>query len=133
MRLGRYRQWNNRQIFKAKKTNMNVTQRVKEIRTQLKSEFPEIKFSITKRHWNGVDISIMESPYQLTDKQHEQVNHYRINEWYEGKTKDILNRIYEVSNEGVSYRETGDYGTQPDFYVSINIGKWDKPYIQKLN
>ena len=28
----------------------------------------------------------------------------------------------------VSYRETGDYGTQPDFYTYITIGKWDRPF-----
>jgi hypothetical protein len=107
-----------------------TTERVKEIRTQLKSEFPEIKFSVTKRDWNGVSISIMQSPYDLTEKQHEQVNQYRINDWYEGKPKEILSKIYQIANLGVSYRETGDYGTQPDFYVSINIGQWNKPYIK---
>ena len=107
-----------------------TTERVKEIRTQLKSEFPEIKFSVTKRDWNGVSISIMQSPYDLTEKQHEQVNQWRINDWYEGKAKEILSKIYQIANLGVSYRETGDYGTQPDFYVSINIGQWNKPYIR---
>lgn len=109
---------------------MKSTERVKEIRTQLKKEFPEIKFSVTKRDWNGVNISIMKSPYDLVQENYVQINHYYIDKYYEGKTKDILLRIKEIANEGVSYRETGDYGTQPDFYISINIGQWDRPYIK---
>jgi hypothetical protein len=112
---------------------MNTTQRVKEIRTKLKSLFPEVKFSVTKRHYNSMSISILSSPYDLTNEQHEQVNQWRIDEWHEGKAKEILTKVYEVSSEGITYRETGDYGTQPDFYVSINIGKWDKPYIKTNN
>ena len=109
---------------------MKSTERVKEIRNQLKSEFPEIKFSVTKKDWNGVNVSIVKSPYDLTQENYEQVNHYHIANFYEGKKKEILLRVKEIANQGVNYRETGDYGTQPDFYVSINIGQWNKPYIQ---
>ena len=61
-------------------------------------------------------------------QQHESVNHYYINDHYEGQVKNVLNRINDIAHEGVRYHETGDYGTQPDFYVSIHIGKWDRPF-----
>jgi hypothetical protein len=42
---------------------------------------------------------------------------------------NVLNVINTIASEGVTYRETGDYGTQPDFYVNIKIGEFSKPYI----
>ena len=106
-----------------------TTERVAEIRKQLKSEFPQIKFSITKRHYNAMTIAIMEAPCELSETGYEQVNEYWIHEHYEGVKKDILMRIKDIAFTGISYRETGDYGNQPDFYVSIHIGKWDKKFI----
>ena len=90
-----------------------TTERVRTIRNELKNALPAYKFSVTKRHWNGVSIVILAGPAKLTEKDYEQVNVYYIDE----------------QPEGVTYRETGDYGTQPDFYVNIRIGDYGKPYI----
>lgn len=103
-------------------------ERVKEIRTQLKAEFKGFKFSITRDGWSGIKISILEAPIKMTEDKYEQVNHYHITSHYDGQVKEILLRIVSVANFGVKYYETGDYGTQPTFYVSINIGEWDKPF-----
>jgi hypothetical protein len=106
-----------------------TTERVAEIRKQLNAEFPTFKFSITKRHYNAMTIAIMEAPIELSETGYEQINEYWINERYEGAKKDILMRIKDISFKGITYRETGDYGNQPDFYVNIHIGKWDKNFI----
>jgi len=105
-----------------------TTQRVKEIRNELKNVLPAYKFSVTKRHWNGVNITILSGPAKLSET-YEQVNTYYISEQEEGVKKNVLNIVNIIASEGVVYRETGDYGTQPDFYVRINIGEFNKHYI----
>ena len=103
------------------------TERVKEIRTELKNTFPNFKFSITKDDHSGVRINILKGNVDF-ERDHVSVNHYYINEHFQGEQARVLNKINEVANKGVTYRETGDYGTQPSHYVYITIGKWDKPY-----
>lgn len=105
------------------------TQRVKEIRNELKNALPAYKFSVTKKHWNGVRIVILSGPAKLTEENYEQVNTWYIHEKEEGVKKNVLNVVNSIASKDITYRETGDYGTQPDFYVSINIGDFDRPYI----
>jgi hypothetical protein len=106
-----------------------TTQKVKEIRNELKNVLPAYKFSVTKRHYNGVSIVILSGPEKLTENKYEQVNVYYIEEQQEGVKKNVLNIINTIANKGVTYRETGDYGMQPDFYVNIKIGDYGKEYI----
>ena len=105
-----------------------TTKRVKAIRNELKNVLPAYKFSITKRHWNGVNIKLLSGP-KLIDEDYKDVNVYYIDETYTGATRNVLTIINKIAHEGVTYRETGDYGTQPDFYVHIRIGDYNKPYI----
>jgi hypothetical protein len=106
-----------------------TTQRVKTIRNELKNALPAYKFSVTKRYYNGVSIVILSGPAKLTEENTEQVNVYYIDEQPEGVKKNVLNVVNKIASEGVTYRETGDYGTQPDFYVNIRIGEYNRPYI----
>jgi hypothetical protein len=106
-----------------------TTERVKSIRNELKNVLPAYKFSVTKRHYNGVSIVILSGPAKLTEQNYEDVNVYYINEQPEGVKKNVLNIVNSIASEGVTYRETGDYVTQPDFYVNIKIGEFSKPYI----
>lgn len=103
-------------------------ERVKEIRTQLKKEFTGFKFSVTRSHYSGVRIVILEAPIKMTDSAYVQVNEYYIESNYEGQAREILLRIRDIANNGVTYNETADYGTQPSFYIWINIGDWNKPF-----
>jgi hypothetical protein len=107
-------------------------ERVKEIRTQLKKEFPSFKFSITRDDCSGIKISILESnvDFNLGEATYKQANVYWIDRDFTGQAKEVLKRIMAIAHSGVKYYETGDYGNQPSFYVSINIGQWDKPYKQ---
>ena len=58
------------------------------------------------------------------------VNVYHFNSHFTGKAKDFLNEVYKIMNTGnhdnsniqIDYFDVG-------FYVDINIGKWDTPYI----
>jgi hypothetical protein len=107
---------------------MTTTERIAEIRKQLKEAFKGYKFSVVKRHYNGVDIAVLSAPYPMTDAQHQTVNPYYIRESFEGRTQEDLLKIREIAYSGVTYRETGDYGSQPDLYIDISIGKWNRPF-----
>jgi ABC-type nitrate/sulfonate/bicarbonate transport system substrate-binding protein len=65
---------------------------------------------------------------------YQQVNIYWIDDNHTGKAKDFLNEVLrEIKRAGEWYDESDsqiDYFNTA-FYISINIGRWDKPY--KLN
>lgn len=114
-----------------------TTERVAEIRAQIKKEFPTSggwKFSITREHYSSINVSILSAPFNLlpnSERQHEQVNHYYINEHYKNNpaVKDVLLRLYAIMNEGNrTISEDGDYGSIPAFYCNISIGQYDKPF-----
>ena len=109
------------------------TQKVAEIRSNLKKEFPEIKFSVVRRNHSAVDVTILKSPYDfrpdsLKDREYLSVNSY----WFKDhgyKHPDILNRIIEIANEGnhnnsdvmTDYFDVG-------WYFDLNLGQWNKPF-----
>jgi|SRR5688572_29863170 len=100
------------------------TERVKEIRNELKSKFPKVKFSVTREHGSTVGIAIMESPFDWK-KSSEQINDF-YPEHHENA--DFLKEIIAIAKAGTTERETGDYGTQPSHYVSLSVGKWNKEH-----
>lgn len=103
------------------------TERVKEIRTALKAQFPNVKFSIKREHYSGVRIAVLSSKVDFgTD--YKRVNEYYINEHFSGDQAELLSKVYDIASEGTTYRETGDYGTQPSHYVWLTIGSSDKNY-----
>jgi len=64
--------------------------------------------------------------------EYQQVNVYWVDDHYTGKAKDFLNEVldtikksgewYDESNAQIDYFNTA-------FYIDINIGRWDKPYV----
>ena len=110
---------------------MNTTQKVAEIRKQLKAQFPDFKFSVRKRDCNSMSVYILSAPYKMIEEGYQQVNEYYIDSHYEGRTKEDLLKIKDIVMKDVTYYETGDYGTQPNFYTWISIGQWDKHFEVK--
>jgi hypothetical protein len=114
----------------------STTETVAEIRAELKKEFPDFKFSVRKRDYNSMNITILSAPINLlegSDKKYERVNEYYIEDHYKDnpKVRDILKKIKNIAFKDVTYRETGDYGNQPSFYITISIGEYDKPFEYK--
>lgn len=107
-----------------------TTERVKEIRNEIKKALPEYKFSIRCRDYSSVDISIVSGPLDF-GTEYSQVNHYYIKDHYQGEAERVLLVIKQIASAGV-YTEVvdGDYGSVPSHYVNISIGQWDKPYKQ---
>jgi hypothetical protein len=109
------------------------TEEVAEKRKKLKEAFPDYKFSISKDGYSGIRVAILEGtiPLLKEGENYRDVNVYYIDESFKDmpQARDVINKIYNIINEGNKRRETSDYGTQPDFYTYIYIGQSDnKPY-----
>lgn len=122
-----------------------TTERIAEIRKEIKATFPGWKFSITRRHYSTVVIAIMSAPIDLIEG--EQLAQYAdgrtptkyhdVNvHWIEDNYKDnplkaqILSKIHSIANVG----NFDNSDAQTDyfhvgFYVDISIGKWDADFV----
>ena len=128
------------------------TKDVKAIREALKAEFgKDFKFSVTRDHYSGVRIAIMsgvanfyDGELDTTDKYsgrvyefdgYAQINHYHLH--YYGAYQTLLEKISEIAHTAPGLAGGKKYFCEDDvmsdyfsraYYVSINVGKWDKPY-----
>ena len=128
------------------------TKDVKAIREALKAEFgKDFKFSVTREHYSSVRISIMsgvenfyDGSMNTTDKYngrvhefdgYEQINHYHTH--FYGKHEALFTKISEIAHTAPGLAGGKKYFCEDDamtdyfsraYYVSINVGKWDKPY-----
>lgn len=107
-----------------------TTEQVKEIRNAIKKAFPAYKFSVVRKHSTSVEIAIMEADIDF-GVTHTQVNHFYIKDHYTGRQREVLQKLSDIA-EGKNYTVTqdADYGAVPKFYVTIEIGQWNKPYKQ---
>ena len=115
---------------------VNPKDKAREIRDILKKEFPQIKFSITSTH-SKITVAIMSAPINFlenstrADRGYEQINHYTIDKYpLSDEAKEVLNRIKQIifdEQEELVY--DGDYGSVPNYYGNIEIGKWNKPFV----
>jgi len=111
-------------------------ERVSEIRTELKKEFPNFKFSITRRDSVEVKVVILSAPFNMLTcgENYECVNHFYIAEHYKETPAimDVLLKINSIMDAGNRTITTdGDYGNIPAFYTDLSIGNWEKPFIVK--
>jgi hypothetical protein len=108
------------------------TERVKEIRNQLKKEFPDVKFSVTRKHYSSVRIAILRSKFDfdLEGRSYLSINPYYVRKhWPIKEQADFLQRIVDVASTGNEIESVdGDYGNIPTFYYDVLIGEFDKPY-----
>jgi len=109
-------------------------EQVKTIRNTLKSEFPEIKFSITTFHYSEIRVVILKSPY-FENEAKLNVNQYYIDRHFEGKQAEVLNKIKSIILEKGNHYDNSDI--QSDyfdvaFYYNIEVGYWNKPHVNTL-
>ena len=77
----------------------------------------------------------MTAPFDIIPdegKKHAQINVYYFKKHYEKfpKTVELFSKLYEIMNEGNrTISEDADYGSIPQFYVDIEVGKWDKDFF----
>ncbi len=104
-------------------------EQVAEMRKQIRKEFPEFKISVRKVDGHAVYVTLKSGPvdFGVTDYA---VNHFYIDEQWEGEPHKVLSRINEIVSKGNGIEVyDGDYGAVPDWYVRIHIGDWDKHYV----
>jgi hypothetical protein len=101
---------------------------VAEIRKDLKSTFPNFKFSVTRSDYSGVRIVVLSGDIEF-DFDYRSINHYHLDTNYKGAAYSFLKLLcdYATKDQYVLV-EDGDYGSVPNFYVNIHVGDWDKPY-----
>lgn len=116
--------------------HVNTKDKARNLRQQLKKEFPNIKFSITSDYLK-ITVAIMKAPINFLEGSnrvntgYDQINHYVIDKYpLSEEAKSVLRRIKELlfdEQEEVVY--DGDYGSVPNYYGRIEIGKWDRPFV----
>jgi hypothetical protein len=100
-----------------------------EVKQNLKKEFPKFKFSVTAPDHNVLKVAILKTDIFETTE-YSEVNRFWIQENYEGEQKDFLLKVKEIA--GAKLRvidENPDYGSIPNFYLSMSIGNYGKPHM----
>jgi len=117
------------------------TEEVAAIRGQLKEKFKGLKFSVRKQHHSSVIVTIKAGNVDfsdiLDDSGYAQINQYWLNRT--GKHEHLFEEIYKVIKTAPASVEGGrewfdDSDSMTDyfhtaFYMSVNVGSWDKPYV----
>lgn len=112
------------------------TESVGLIRARLKAELPDWRFSVRRDGCIGVDVAIMAGPIAMTD---EQVNHhwignddYCLRNGYTGERLEVLRKVVDIltSNQR-QVDDHPDYGSIPNYYVHLSVGRFGKPYRRR--
>lgn len=102
---------------------------VKEMRIKLKKKLPQFKLSVRTENYSSVCVTLVSGPVDFGTK-YTQVNNFYINEHWTGDRRTVLNAIQNIIGKGCGVEvEDGDYGSVPDWYTRIHIGRWDKDYV----
>ena len=120
---------------------------VKAIRVALNAEFPEIKFSVTLDNHSSVNISIMESPYNLinehtADEADIKFGYSSINHYYPERYahEALYQRIWDIvkiapfnaGTEDEPWYDRSDIQSDyfdVSYYLTLRVGKWNKAYV----
>lgn len=107
-------------------------EQVKEIREEIKRAFPQFKFSIVNNNYDCVNISIIEGNIPFHNvRGYQQVNRFHIDTFYKDQPEwlEVLQKINNIASKNCKMvLEDSDYGSIPNYYIHINIGKWNIPY-----
>jgi hypothetical protein len=117
---------------------------VKEIRKELKKEFPKYKFSVTKESC-GVSVALLASPLNLQPEfnsptdEYSPINQYWLDDNWSAPVAKVFKKILEIIKTAPAKAEGGEQwfdksDSQTDyfytaFYINMQAGKWNKPYV----
>jgi hypothetical protein len=118
---------------------------VKAIRDELKATFPKFKFGVRKSTGSmSVIVNVKQGPAEFSDILRNQYGDYaQINPYHTGqygKHSKFFEKIIEIIKtapmRGEGYNKKGWYDRSDAmtdyfdtaYYMSINVGDWDKPY-----
>ncbi len=99
-----------------------TSEQVKGFRNEIKSLFPKtFKFSITREHHSVVNVNIMVSPLNITGHPNRELKNHKT-------IKKIIKAVINSGNFDKSDSQS-DY-FHVGWYTNIQLGQWDKPYMQ---
>lgn len=95
-----------------------------------------VKGSIAVRHHSALVVNIKSGSLDLLDEKckdrgYEDVNVYWVEQWKTGKIKEFYIELLKAM-KGDSWFDKSDISTgyfHIAYYLDINVGKWDKPYV----
>ncbi len=108
-------------------------EKLTEVRTKLKKQFPNIKFSVTQQNHMVLVICVMKSNIDFSDlKNNKEINIYSLNQ-YKQHTEFFqkLVNIVMAGNHNNSDTMTDYYDV--GWYVTLRVGKYDKDHILENN
>ncbi len=127
-------------------SKMTLGDIAKLVRKQLKDKFPYCKWSVTQEHYSGgasLNINLMEAPFEAfiedsNGKGYAQINQYSLLDEYDENnngykiTKTAYHTLQFAMKTADQYNFS-DCDSQIDyfhvnFYLHLNIGKWNKPF-----
>ena len=88
-----------------------------------------VKGTISISRRSVICVTIQQSPFEVVG--HRQINHYWIEQSYDGECRDFLIELREammVGNYDHSDRQTDYFDV--GWYITIQFGTWDKPHRQ---
>jgi hypothetical protein len=114
------------------------------IRNALKTSFPNIKFAVRKDTYS-IHVTIVSSDIDFSDldkegdwnvKGHSQINIYHLHKY--GQHEALFDKIVDVIKNAPDRKwyDRSDLMTDyfdTAFYIHLNVGAWDKPYVYSEN
>lgn len=124
-------------------TSMTATDIAKNVRQYCRAKHPQCKFSVTAKYFSGgseIRVALMKAPFHVFEDakvDYEQLDYIvtlRENNPINGRK--LTRRAWEVLRDVVGYLMTYRYDySNPqidyfdtNFYISVAVGKWNKPF-----
>jgi hypothetical protein len=119
---------------------------VKEIRKELKKQFPKYKFSVRKGQ-HCVSVNLLSSDLDLQkefrdpNESYEGINQYWLDDNWSAPVAKVFKKMLQIIKTAPAKAEGGEEwfdksDIQTDyfytaFYINMSVGAWDKPYVFK--
>ena len=116
-------------------TSLSMDAITKIIRAYCKGHYPDCKFSVTRKDYNSITVALMEAPFEAIPedaddytKRHSHTQH--ATKCGTKEAREIMEDI-ELFANSYNYDHSDIYTDYFDrnFYLWLEIGKWDKPFI----
>jgi hypothetical protein len=117
---------------------------VRHIRNALKKAYPNLKFSVRKSHHTAVDVAIIKGDIDFTPLFEDGMSasaakrkNVSINQYYPenyGEFTDLFKNIVTIMKNAAPNNKWFDKSDamtdyfHTAYYMSLEVGRWDKPY-----
>jgi len=112
-----------------------TTEEVKEMRVAVKKAYPEFKLSVRTQHSMRVKVCIIQGPVDFKEIVTPINAHFNRTEDC-ASAKKMMAEIEQIIDRIKPEREVSynnDYGSIPNYYVDVQLGTCENPYIFKAS